>query len=230
MSKNIFNVLAKEDSDEEKKAKPAEKHMSKKESRALDSQRREAFPTSGLKEDHVHDKNPKKVKDDYAPGEKRPFERHSGTGRQAFGKDFKKGGFGKGNVGKEGEEEAAVGGEAAEGGEAKEKAEEKPKEEIVTLDVFMKEKGRTVPGKAEEPAKVKAVQDPSLIPMKTKDKEKVEAAPAQKKKKNPDALIQPQENALIPPPSENLQRKDSKPDKKVGKKQANEEDFPPLSK
>ena len=41
-------------------------------------------------------KDGKKVKDDYLKDGKRQFERHSGTGKQAFGNKHS-GGFGKGN-------------------------------------------------------------------------------------------------------------------------------------
>jgi hypothetical protein len=53
------------------------------------------------KEDHKPDMGKDHpVKDDYGPGEKRPYDRHSGTGKQAFGDPKKKGGHGKGNEGK----------------------------------------------------------------------------------------------------------------------------------
>ena len=42
----------------------------------------------------------KKVKDKGVVDNKREFERHSGTGQQAFGNNVKKGGHGTGNVGK----------------------------------------------------------------------------------------------------------------------------------
>lgn len=41
----------------------------------------------------------RRPKDDYKPNERRPYDRHSGTGRQAFGKNVKKQGHGKFNTG-----------------------------------------------------------------------------------------------------------------------------------
>ena len=76
------------------------KKLSKKEARVQDAQLRDEFTTDTGKEDTVKITDGPKIKDDYEAFEKRPFDRHSGTGRPAFKKnDFKKGGFGKGNVG-----------------------------------------------------------------------------------------------------------------------------------
>ena len=152
MKKNIFDVFKNAaDSDDEsaQQKKPEVPKMTKKESRADDKVKREAYGDKVERETpagkRYHD-GPK-VKDDYKPGERRPYERHSGTGRQAFGNNFKKGGHGKGNVGGENDVEAElVKDKKPDDGEKKEKAEApqpepEPKEEIITLDEFVKKGG-----------------------------------------------------------------------------------------
>lgn len=105
MSKNIFAVFSKGDSDDERddqgsKAAPAK--PTKKELRADDKQKREHYGDKVVKDNYRNEPrhDGPRNKGDYAPGEKRPYERHSGTGRPAFTHDFKKGGHGKGNVGR----------------------------------------------------------------------------------------------------------------------------------
>lgn len=111
MSKNIFNILPTNDSDEEKptgvKKKPQNavaqpmSRPNKREMRAQDQQLRERYGDQAEKERQVLRHDNVRNKGDYAPGEKRPYDRHSGTGRPAFAhNDFKKQGHGKGNVGK----------------------------------------------------------------------------------------------------------------------------------
>lgn len=151
MKKNIFEVFKAADSDDERapQKKVEAPRMTKKESREDDRIKREVYGDKVEREVPVgkqfHD-GPRK-KDDYAPGEKRPYERHSGTGRQAFGNNFKKGGHGKGNIGGQKDVEAELVKEKKpeEGQKGKEaKAEEpapEPKEEIITLDEFVSKGG-----------------------------------------------------------------------------------------
>lgn len=76
------------------------KKLTKKEARVADMQLRDGFGDTAGKEDHIKISDGPKVKDDYEAFEKRPYDRHSGTGRPVFKKNnFKKGGYGKGNVG-----------------------------------------------------------------------------------------------------------------------------------
>ena len=103
MSKNIFQSLALfSDDEEDQKDVPPPHRPNKKERREADHQLRETFGDSVQKDivSHKRSDNPPKAKGDYASGEKRPFERRSGTGQPAFAKKFKKNGHGKGNVGK----------------------------------------------------------------------------------------------------------------------------------
>ena len=109
MSKNIFATLNVHDSDDEVEQKKkvgvgavAAKKPVKKELRAADQQLRQQYGDTAVPKDDrpkPNYVNPMKNKGDYAPYEKRPFDRRSGTGQPAFTKDFKKGGHGKGNVG-----------------------------------------------------------------------------------------------------------------------------------
>lgn len=151
MSKNIFNVLATHDDSEDEsrigqkrtQAKPTDvKRDTKKEARAKDVQLREKYGDQVEKEARPPRSN-MKPKDDYAPYEKRPYERHSGTGRPAFKKnDYKKGGHGKGNVGGvEGENTEAV--NNTEETETNVNLVKLPEEEIVTLDDYMTNTGAT---------------------------------------------------------------------------------------
>ena len=76
------------------------KKLSKKEARVIDNQLKENYGAESGKEEHKKAHDGPKIKDDYEAFEKRPYDRHSGTGRPAFKKNnFKKGGHGKGNVG-----------------------------------------------------------------------------------------------------------------------------------
>lgn len=165
MSKNIFNVLAtNDDSDDEKRIggrreqpKPTDvKKDTKKESRVKETQLREKYGDK-VEKDTRPPRNGPKPKDDYAPNEKRPYERHSGTGRPAFKKnDFKKGGHGKGNVG--GVDAEKPEGETVEGenntqeGEVQPNIVKLPEEEIVTLDDYISNTGATFGIKGENPS------------------------------------------------------------------------------
>lgn len=100
MSKNVFNVLQ-QNSDDEIDLEKKEPKMTKKELRKNDQLLREAQGDVVSKEVQNVKAKGKKVKDVPMQGKQRTFERHSGTGRQAFGNNVKKGGHGKGNLGKE---------------------------------------------------------------------------------------------------------------------------------
>ena len=164
MSKNIFNVLARhDDSDDEGHGKtnsrlnPGNKQANanaqpqketKKEARAKDSHLREKYGDVVDKDSRPQKYNNQRPRDDYGPNEKRPYERHSGTGRPAFKKDdYKKGGHGKGNVGNkpanpedaEAETQNAVAGEETTEGTVN--IVKLPEEEIVTLDDYVSNTG-----------------------------------------------------------------------------------------
>ena len=153
MSKNIFNVLAvNDDSDDERKAGSKKvvsklvdvKKDTKKEYRAKDTQLREKFGDK-IDKDSRPPRSDIKPRDDYASNEKRPYERHSGTGRPAFKKDdYKKGGHGKGNVGGNAEkDEKDANEENKNEEETKVELVKLPEEEIVTLDDYINNTGVT---------------------------------------------------------------------------------------
>ena len=215
MSKNIFKILEKEDSDGEaatannkKEVKPSEKQV-----RATMRQQREVYNTSNLKEERPVKKTERPPKDDYRPGEKRPYERHSGTGRQAFGVEPKKHGFGKGNVGRNGEGDffpkARNLVQTNEKFEAKKHTNDEvdttvvaipkpePVEEIMTLDAYQKTSGVSF-GIAQNETRSSTtpiVADPDLKPIQSKkslDKE----VHVPRKKRNLDILISSNTNSL----------------------------------
>ncbi len=94
MSKNIFNVLAM-DSDEEGNKNAQQQQQSKQQVRQKDKMFREGFGTGNEKNNTQKIKKAPRNKGDYKPNQKRPYDRHSGTGRQAFGNKHQ-GGFNKG--------------------------------------------------------------------------------------------------------------------------------------
>lgn len=235
-SKNPFAVLARRDSDDDIKPK-----VSQKAQRAANEKLRETYQTSNLKQQNAPEKRAPRPKDDYAPGEKRPYERHSGTGRQAFGNNFKKGGYGKGNVGREGEDNFAEKGRNAgkntehhKKGEEKaeeaveEKAPEQPKEEIILLDAYIKESGITFGlQKDAAPSKAPKIEDPDLKPIAS-TKVALEETLPQKKRKNLDSLVQSSGSAVaFQTKTEEAPRRhhDNKP---KAKKNFTDEDFPQL--
>lgn len=235
-SKNPFAILARRDSDDDIKPK-----VSQKAQRAANEKLRETYQTSNLKQQNAPERRAPRPKDDYAPGEKRPYERHSGTGRQAFGNNFKKGGHGKGNVGREGEDNLGEKGRSTgrnndrrKGGEEKteeveeEKAPEQPKEEIILLDAYIKESGVTFGLQNDSaPSKAPKVEDPDLKPIAS-TKVALEETLPQKKRKNLDSLVHSSGNAVtFQPRTEDAPRKqhDAKP---KAKKNFTDEDFPQL--
>ncbi len=234
MSKNIFSVLAKEDSGEE-----GTKKLPKKEAQAKDKQLREHFGDQVQKDNVTHKRsdNPPKNKGDYAPGEKRPFERHSGTGKPAFTHDFKKGGHGKGNVGsnmdttkdqKANQEE----GQNTQVGDNAENVERKPREEpeqIIAADEYISKTGLNYKfmNPKEEIKNVNApvIADPNLKVMSHKSKDDPFA---QRKAKNPDELIKGSMNISEAQSGQRTygHRRQSPPKQK--RIELNEQNFPPL--
>ena len=88
--------------EDQNQAQDAKHHLTKKERRAEEATLREAYGDQVDKDPvgkYEANKRPQKVKDDYESNEKRPFDRHSGTGQPAFTHSSKKGGHGKGNIG-----------------------------------------------------------------------------------------------------------------------------------
>lgn len=215
MSRNIFKILEKEDSDDEK---PKVEHKpSQKEQRVIAQQQRAIYSTDNAKEDRASKKLERKPKDNYAPGEKRPYDRHSGTGKPAFGTEPKKQGFGKGNVGKPQSDVFVKKGKAIAEENAKqlEKAQTeeesvataettKPeeKEELITLDAFAKTTGAhfgleapTTTAVFNKKAPVATV-DPDLKPMPSKKTGESDVS-APKKRRDPTMYLNVPSNKLL---------------------------------
>lgn len=187
MKKNIFSVFQNNDTDDEgnKNKKVEGAKPTKKELRAEDQIKREAYGDRVQKEvpnsQRYHD-GPRN-KGDYKPGEKRPYERHSGTGRPAFTHDFTKGGHGKGNVGGQKDIEAdlkggdpKVEGDQGRAGESQPEIKAEPVEEIITLDEFVGKNSYLADllGKKEEEKKPAApikISDTSVKLVAPKEKE-----------------------------------------------------------
>ena len=242
MSKNIFSVLAKEESDDDKSKSKSQANqqparLPKKEARVLDKQLRETFGDQVQKDTVSHKRldNPPKDKGDYGPGEKRPFERHSGTGQPAFGNNFKKGGHGKGNVGAP-LEEAVKEKDNAEGLEeeqppSKEQNTPQEPEQIITADQYLEKTGlRYNFLNPEEPIKNSGqpiITDPNVKVMHQKPKDE---GAQNKKGKNLDGFIQGSKS-LIPDESGakiNLKAK-NQPQQQKNNIEYNEQNFPSLS-
>lgn len=153
MKKNIFSVFQTNDSDDESQTakKPEPVKLTKKESRVEDQVKREVYGDKVPKEVPVNQKfhDGPRNKGDYKSGEKRPYERHSGTGRPAFTNDFKKGGHGKGNVGDQKDVEGELTDKKGEltdkkgeeNGVVKAAPVPEPVEEIITLDEWVSKGG-----------------------------------------------------------------------------------------
>lgn len=213
-SGNIFQVFSKDSDDEQEDKKVAPdlaKRPSKKERRADDQQKREAYGDTV-----VHDpyqKAPRfdgpKNKGDYAPGEKRPYERRSGTGQPAFARDFKKGGHGKGNVGAPEKAEdlkdlKALKDDAGLPSDKQAQAEAptpkaEPPEEIITVDQYLAKAGRSYDFKPDASPKLDSsqvkVQDKTVkvLESKAKDLEPF----AKKTSKNRDNFAVASDNPLL---------------------------------
>ena len=89
------------DNNDEGAGNDADTHLTKKELRAQDKQLRETYGDVVEKDAPKRQEDPVKPKDDWASGEKRPFDRHSANANPNSGapRDAKKQGHGKGNVG-----------------------------------------------------------------------------------------------------------------------------------
>jgi len=236
MSKNVFSAFEVESDDEQQKPSHGPSKPSKKELRADEKQKREHFGDQVVKDPHF--KNPifngPKIKDDYAPGEKRPFERHSGTGKPAFTNDNKKGGFGLGNVGKQPDindlkdeklEETLPGQEH----NKHRPAEPEPKEEIITLEEYVSKSGATfsfLQQQVQVASKPVHISDSSVKFVEPKQKEGVVYSKKNSKKGDHFAVIT--SNPLLSAPAEN-----GAPRRKLSKKhiktELSERDFPALS-
>ena len=136
--------------------------MSQKAQRKENEKLREHFETSNLKPDTTPSNDAPRPNGDYESGEKRVYDRHSGTGEPAFAHTHKKDGHGHGNIGniqddelvKEGkniveesrlkqeEEDAETLNALNTAQEHEKQAAEAPKD-IITLDKYAKEKGVT---------------------------------------------------------------------------------------
>ena len=238
MSKNIFSVLQNDDSDNETNKtqnKQAEQKPNKKENRAQDQLKREHFGDQFVKDANAQPKlkDGPKIKGDYNSGEKRPFERHSGTGRPAFTHDPKKGGHGKGNVGGESEiKDELVGEKKQAHHQTKEAVVEvpEPKEEIITLDEYVTQFGfNTEFLKKEEDIKITSTKssDPNVKFVVPKEKD---AGVYNKKnlKHVEDFVKVGGKNIVIEAPANTLKTKQNAP-KKNSKMEFNEHNFPALS-
>lgn len=256
----MFHVLARDDSDDDhdkKKDKaPPVKKPTKKEERAIDQQLRDKYATDSLKTDSRKVKLDRPPKDDYESGEKRPYDRRSGTGRQAFGNNFKKQGHGLGNSGRFPREDDYIDSsknlikaneqktkqeleetqKAVEKSLADGKPQEPTPEQYITLEEYVKVSGKKFG--FEEEAQLqkkgsapKAVVDPELKPIQNAKVPQEEFVTNKKKKDLNTALHAPANNLIESlPQGESFERKNSKVGKKNPRKEFNDNDFPPLGK
>lgn len=131
MSKNIFSVLAHDDSDDEMVQKTTQVKTTKKTQRKKDRFLRDTFGDQAPKENHQrgHHQNNKRNND-----------RHSKRGNQAYGNQNRKGGYGKTNVGNDDLKNLENKTTDVVNKELNEELGEvvvEPKVEIVTLDQYM---------------------------------------------------------------------------------------------
>ena len=207
--------------------------------------------TDSLKQNSQKVKTDRPPKDDYKSGERRPYDRRSGTGRPAFGNNFKKEGHGHGNVGRFSNEDDYVksGKNIAKANEKREKAElatgekpvegapneKAPPEPIITLEEYVKSTGAKF-GLTEEKVEekkdnaVKAVVDPELKPIQSSKVPQEELV--NKKKKNIEGSLHVQASNLIEslPQVAAGDNKGPKVTKKPTRKEFNDNDFPALGK
>merc|ERR1712013_366647 len=138
-SKNMFSVLAQEESDEEDNNQTK---MNKQQRKASEKNLRESVGVTSGKENNKRSYEGKQVKDSYNSGKKRQYDRHSGTGKGAFNKYEKKGGVGgKGNWGTKDVEYEKKEDEVNKNQKLEEVKEEEIKEPVVTMDDYLKETG-----------------------------------------------------------------------------------------
>lgn len=129
MSKNIFNVLAMDDSDDENPKQ--NQRLTKDQRRKKDKVLRQAYGDTVSKEYHKSKDQPKNKNYNRSDG-KRVKDRKSGTGRQAHGGVRKNGGFGKGNEALENKNLEEI--QEVEGVSGDEKKEKVP---LKTVDEYM---------------------------------------------------------------------------------------------
>lgn len=243
MSKNIFSVLqTNNDSDDEQQTNANDKGKSdhkptKKELRTEDVTKREHFGDKVVKDENAHQKikDGPKNKGDYKSGEARPFERHSGTGKPAFTHEFKKGGFGKGNVGTENDikDELKRDDKNEEDKSNTEKQNvtvPEPKEEFITLDEYVAKSGfNTEFLKKEDEVKVGVVTVTDANLKVVAPHEKSTGVYNKKNLKHTDDFVHSNVNKLIsgvPAQGTKPKQNDSK---KTQKMEFNETNFPSLS-
>ena len=237
MSKNVFAVLQVDSDNEQEKPSQIASKPTKKELRADDKQKREHFGDQIEKDPHakIHILDGPKNKGDYASGDKRPFERHSGTGKPAFSNDFKKGGFGHGNVGRqpnisELKDEKLE--DAIPGQENKSKpVEVEPKEEIITLEEYVSKSGVNFGYIQQQP---QVVSKPVQISDKTvkfvEPKIKEDVVYSKKNSKKGDHFSVGNNNPLLSAPAQDsIQKRRHSHNKKQAKTELNDRDFPALS-
>ena len=238
MSKNVFAVFEQNDDSDDDKKVDAPKKLTKKEARVEDKVKREHYGDNVVKDENApkaHYDGPKN-KGDYAPGEKRPYERHSGTGKPAFTNDYKKGGFGKGNVGRpEREGDIVLGKKEGDLDTEDKKSPEKaqpvpePKEEIMTLDEYMKNSGlnlQFINQKEEAVAQKVNITDKTVKLVQPKVKDSVEYS--KKNAKNKDTMVVLNSNPLLEQ-AESTNDSRRKVSKRNVKTDFNEQNFPALS-
>merc|ERR1712194_628397 len=112
------------------------KRQTKHEQRADDKQKREAHGDRSGKVDTKGTKTAVAQKDTYNGGEKRQYDRRSGTGENSHKNYEKKGGAGKGNWGSDMPEANAEGKDATAPGNDEP---EEPVEPVLTLDDYLKD-------------------------------------------------------------------------------------------
>ena len=237
MSKNVFAALQVDSEDEQEKPSQNASKPTKKELRADDKQKREHYGDQIEKDPHAKTQilDAPKNKGDYASGEKRPYERHSGTGKPAFTNDFKKGGFGHGNVGKqpninELKDEKLE--DVIPGQENKSKpAEVEPKEVIITLEEYVSKSGVNFGYIQPQPqviSKPVHISDTTVKFVQPKIKEDVVYS-KKNSKKGDNFGVGNNNPLLIAPVEDSIPKRRHSHNKKQAKNELSERDFPALS-
>ena len=233
MKQNIFSVFQQADSDDEVKKVSKNEVTSKptkKQAREEDHVKREQVGDKVEKDVHHENKarDGPKPKGDYKSGERRPFDRHSGTGKPAFTHDFKKGGHGKGNVGTEKDGVAET--DEKQVTQKQEEPVAEPKEEIIIFEDYLKDnKFNADFMKPIEEIKIEnlKITDPNVKVIQAKKKEVNEYS--KKNVKHVEDLVKVQNNSInfdAQAPQKN-QRKTGV--KKTSKLEFNEDNFPTLN-
>lgn len=154
MNKNFMNMMQTQpdDSSDEERPQQAPRKMSKKESRAENQRVRDNYGPGNYKESSQ--RYNERSRGGRGRGRGRQYDRHSGTGRQAFGGGSRRGGHGKGNLGTMADQiEDAKKGDVTLGDDPSKAPEPVKEEKIVDLDDYMKEKGLSLKMKSGEEQK-----------------------------------------------------------------------------